>query len=100
MSDKKAAPTEAATAAAPTAAAPTAAAPTAAARAAVLAANKLGNECYSKSEYHEAIQHYSSAIGLNGNDNMLYYNRSQAYEKINAWKCAIADVRKVSIAST
>ena len=67
---------------------------------AVAASNVLGNECLSKGQYHEAIQHYSSAIGFNSTDNVFYYNRGDCYLQIRSFPCAIADARKVSIAST
>ena len=70
-----------------------------AATAAALEANNLGFECYSKSEFHDAIQHFSSAIGLDGTNHTYYYNRSNCYQQIESWTCAIADARKVSIIS-
>ena len=85
---------------------PTATAPTATARVtapttavAAITANDLGNECFSKSHFQEAIQHYWSAITLDGTNHIYYCNRSYAYQQIKSWTCAIADARKVSITS-
>ena len=82
-------------------------APTAAATAAALeanrlaaeAANELGDKCYHKKEYQEAIQHYSSAIGLDGTNHEYYFNRSVTYQLTDSWTYAAADARKVSITS-
>ena len=60
-------------------------------------AYNLGNECYSKSQFQESIQHYSSAIGLDRTNHMFYCNRSYAYQQIGSWTCAVADARKVGI---
>ena len=72
---------------------------TAVAQAAALASNKLGVESYSKSRFQEAIQHFSSAIELDGTDHIFYYNRSYANQQIKSIACSIADARKVSINS-
>ena len=90
------APAVALTATAPTPTTPVIA-PTTASVAAATVANELGNECCSKSQFQEAIQHFSSAITVDGTKHMPYANRSYAYQQIKSWKCAIADARKVSI---
>ena len=90
------APAVALTATAPTPTTPVIA-PTTASVAAATVANELGNECCSKSQFQEAIQHFSSAITLDGTKHMPYANRSYSYLQIKSWKCAIADARKVSI---
>ena len=82
-------------------------APTAAATAAALeanrlaaeAANELGDKCYNKEENQEAIQHYSSAITLDGTNYIYYINRCVTYRRIDSWAYAAADARKVSISS-
>ena len=72
------------------------AAPTEAARAAALAANGLGAKC-SYDNTQEAIQHFSSAIQFDGTEHIYYANRSNRYQYLKSWTCAIADARKVSI---
>ena len=62
--------------------------------------NGIGIECYRKSQFQEAIQHFTLAIGLDGTVYTYYYNRSDAYWQIESWECALADARKVSINST
>ena len=62
--------------------------------------NGIGIECYSKSQFQEAIQHFTLAIGSDGTKYMFYSNRSDSYQQIGSWTCAIADARKVSINST
>ena len=82
-------------------------APTAAATAAALeanrlaaeAANELGDKCYHKKEYQEAIQHYSSAIGLDGTNRGFYSDRSCAYMLMGSFSYAAADARKVNVTS-
>ena len=82
-------------------------APTAAATAAALeanklaaeAANKIGDEYYHKKEYQEAIQHYSSAIGLDGTNRGFYSDRSCAYMLMGSFSYAAADARKVNVTS-
>ena len=70
---------------------------TAAASAAAAAANKLGAKCYSSGKFQDAIQHFSSAISLDGTKHIYYYNRSDAYRQNKSFASAIADARKVSI---
>ena len=65
-----------------------------------LAANDLGDKCFSKREFQKAIQHFSSAIGFDNTNHVYYSNRSRAYQHINAWAFAAADARKVSTTST
>ena len=67
---------------------------------AAVAANNLGAHCCNKSEFYEAIQHFSSAIGLDCTNHIYYHNRGHAYREIKVWTCAIADARKVSMTST
>ena len=74
------------------------AAPTEAARAAALAANVLGAKC-SYDNTQEAIQHFSSAIQFDGTEHIYYANRSNRYQYLKSWKCAVVDARKVSISS-
>ena len=72
-------------------------APNTAAAARAVTAYNLGNECYNKSQYQGAIDHFTSAIGLDGTNYMYYSNRSDAYQQIKSWTNAAADARKVSI---
>ena len=61
--------------------------------------NELGVQCFSKNQSREAIQHFTSAIELDSTNSFFYSNRSNSYQQIESWKCAIADARKVSITS-
>ena len=65
--------------------------------AAALAANSLGFECYKNRKSYEAIEHFTTAIDLDGTQHTYYLNRSGAFQKIKSWTCAIADARKVGI---
>ena len=96
--DKKAAVSAATVATAATEAAAATVVPNAANYA--LAANDLGDKCFSKREFQKAIQHFSSAIGFDDTNHVYYSNRSRAYQHINAWAFAAADARKVSTTST
>ena len=72
-------------------------APTTAATSAAIAANKLGAKCYSSGKFQDAIQHFSSAISLDGTKHIYYYNRSDSYRQNKSFASAIADARKVSL---
>ena len=65
-----------------------------------LAANDLGDKCFSKREFQKAIQHFSSAIGFDDTNHIYYSNRSRAYQYLKSWAFAAADARKVSTTST
>ena len=68
-------------------------------KAGAAAANSLGFECYKNGKFDEAIEHFTTAIGLDGTQHTYYLNRSGAFQKIKSWTCAIADARKVGITS-
>ena len=60
-------------------------------------ANNLGAECFSKSQFREAIEHFTSAVGLDGANHMFYANRCYSHQQIKAWTHAITDAKKVSV---
>ena len=61
---------------------------------------KLGFDClHNKSQFHKAIEHFTTAIGLDGTNYIYYHNRSVAYQKIKSKTDAIIDARKVSVTS-
>ena len=74
-------------------------APTTAAALAAAASNNLGAKWYSKGKFQDAVQHFSSAISLDGTKHIYYYNRGDAYQQNKSFASAIADARKVSITS-
>ena len=61
------------------------------------ASNNLGAKWYSKGKFQDAVQHFSSAISLDGTKHIYYYNRSDAYRQNKSFASAIADARKVSL---
>ena len=69
------------------------------ATAAAVAAHKIGVECYKNDQIYAAIQHFTTAIGLDGTNHTYYSNRSYLYHEIKVWTSAIADARKVGITS-
>jgi tetratricopeptide (TPR) repeat protein len=52
---------------------------------------KLGDECFQKGEYPNAIVSYNQALKVNNNDASLYYKRGLAHYQIGDYERAIAD---------
>jgi serine/threonine protein kinase len=50
--------------------------------------------CAAEKNYNLAIQFYTLAIKLDGNNDILYYNRGNAYYYIKAYQNAVKDYRK------
>ncbi len=52
---------------------------------------KLGDECFEKGEYMNAITNYNQALRVNRGDVDLYYKRGLAHYQIGDYEAAIAD---------
>ncbi|MBD2594981.1 tetratricopeptide repeat protein [Nostoc spongiaeforme FACHB-130] len=52
---------------------------------------KLGNDCFAKGEYANAIANYSQALKLHPNDVEIYYQRGLSYYQLGDYAEAIAD---------
>ncbi len=52
---------------------------------------KLGEECFDKGEYVNAITNYNQALQLNPNNTDLYYRRALAHYQLGDYEGAIAD---------
>ncbi|MBU7581524.1 MAG: tetratricopeptide repeat protein [Nostoc sp. TH1S01] len=52
---------------------------------------KLGNDCFGKGEYTNAITNYSEALKLYPNDAEIYYQRGLSYYQLGDYEEAIAD---------
>ncbi|MEH2324715.1 MAG: tetratricopeptide repeat protein [Nostoc sp.] len=52
---------------------------------------KLGNECFEKGEYSNAIANYNQALQIKSSDVDLYYKRGLAYYQVGDYEAAIAD---------
>lgn len=52
---------------------------------------KLGNGCFAKKEYDEAIKHYTKAIELDDTQAAFYSNRSACYASKKEWQAALGD---------
>ncbi|MDF5706484.1 MAG: tetratricopeptide repeat protein [Nostoc sp. S4] len=52
---------------------------------------KLGDECFNKGEYPNAIANYNQALTVNYSDADLYYKRGLAHYQIGDYEAAIAD---------
>ncbi|MEH2252994.1 tetratricopeptide repeat protein [Nostoc sp.] len=52
---------------------------------------KLGDECFEKGEYLNAIANYNQALQFKSSDVDLYYKRGLAYYQIGDYEAAIAD---------
>jgi len=54
-------------------------------------AKALGNAEFQKGNYEEAIKHFSTAIGLDANNHVLYSNRSACYASLKNFDKALED---------
>ncbi|MBW4427260.1 MAG: tetratricopeptide repeat protein [Nostoc desertorum CM1-VF14] len=52
---------------------------------------KLGDECFEKGEYTNAIANYNQALQVKSSDINLYYKRGLAYYQVGDYEAAIAD---------
>ncbi|NDJ22485.1 tetratricopeptide repeat protein [Nostoc sp. B(2019)] len=52
---------------------------------------KMGDECFGKGEYVNAITNYNQALQLNPNNTDLYYRRGLAHYQLGDYEGAIAD---------
>jgi len=52
---------------------------------------KMGDECFEKGEYTNAITNYNQALEVNYSDADLYYKRGLAHYQIGDYEAAIAD---------
>ncbi|MBW4683684.1 MAG: tetratricopeptide repeat protein [Komarekiella atlantica HA4396-MV6] len=52
---------------------------------------KLGEECFDKGEYVNAITNYNQALQINPNNTDLYYRRGLAHYQLGDYESAIAD---------
>ena len=52
---------------------------------------KLGNACFARKEYDEAIKHYTKAIELDDSQAAFYSNRSACYASKKEWQAALGD---------
>jgi len=59
-----------------------------------LEAKNAGNAAFSAQNYEEAVKHFTTAIGLDGNNHVLYSNRSAAYAAQKKYNEALADAEK------
>ncbi|XP_055917959.1 stress-induced-phosphoprotein 1 [Eupeodes corollae] len=53
-----------------------------------------GNKALNQDRFDEAIEAYTEAINLDGNNHVLYSNRSAAYAKAGKFELALADAEK------
>ncbi|XP_044755662.1 stress-induced-phosphoprotein 1 [Coccinella septempunctata] len=53
-----------------------------------------GNAALQENKFEEAIRYYTEAINLDGNNHVLYSNRSAAYAKANKYDLALKDAEK------
>lgn len=53
-----------------------------------------GNAALQEGNLNEAIKHYTDAIALDGNNHVLYSNRSAAYAKAEKYNLALEDAEK------
>ncbi|XP_065173629.1 stress-induced-phosphoprotein 1 [Atheta coriaria] len=60
----------------------------------VAALKDLGNKALAENKFDEAIKFYSDAIDLDGNNHVLYSNRSAAYAKLQQYDMALQDAEK------
>lgn len=60
----------------------------------MISLKESGNAALQKGKFDEAIKHYSDAIILDGNNHVLYSNRSAAYAKSGKYQQALEDAEK------
>jgi len=54
----------------------------------------LGNLAFQRKDYAEAIEHFSKAIALDGNNHILFSNRSASYAGVQDFESALKDANK------
>lgn len=60
----------------------------------MISLKESGNAALQEGKFDEAIKHYSDAIVLDGNNHVLYSNRSAAYAKSGKYQQALEDAEK------
>lgn len=55
---------------------------------------KKGNDAFAAKAYKDAIEHFSKAIELDGNNHVLFSNRSAAHASLQEWQQAFDDGQK------
>ena len=63
---------------------------------AALAAKDIGNKFLKDGDVDDAIQYYSLAIRLDGQNHVFYSNRCASYQLKKQWASAVADAEKVN----
>ena len=63
---------------------------------AAVAAKDVGNKFLKDGDVDDAIQYYSLAIRLDGQNHVFYSNRCAAYQLKKQWASAVADAEKVT----
>ncbi|KAG9034064.1 Hsp90 cochaperone [Tulasnella sp. JGI-2019a] len=54
-----------------------------------------GNKAFAAKQYNEAIEHFTKAIELDGNNHVLWSNRSAAKAGLKDWKGALEDADQI-----
>jgi len=57
---------------------------------------RLGDEYYEQQVYHEAIEAFTVAIGLDNQDSHAYYRRGNAWDEIDELESAISDYTRAA----
>lgn len=58
---------------------------------------EVGNECYKRECYDQAIDWYTKAININGENPSLYNNRSAAFLMLNKYTEAYSDAHRYGL---